>query len=144
MMQNRSFEWKRETNPFWLMSAVFLNLNPVQKVVDFVRLCCRVLLLGQLLSPAKQPVPQPERQKPSKRPNYIKGTHCLMKSEADNDKPLLTLFANYCRLDNNSPAEIYLPRHVCGHLVPIESRLAASSKLITDGSMLCRNITCYV
>lgn len=54
MMQNRSFEWKRSEILLAGISSV-LEFESCPEIVDFARLCCRVLLLGQLRSPPKQP-----------------------------------------------------------------------------------------
>lgn len=87
MMQNRSFEWKRSEILLADVSSV-LEFESRPQIVDFARLCCRVLLLGQLRSTPEQPGSRiPGRaSKPSKRPNYLKGTHCWMRCAADNDK----------------------------------------------------------
>lgn len=86
MMQNRSFEWKGRQILLAGVSSV-LEFESCPEVVDFARLCCCVLLLGQWLLPLKQSAAQIRARaskKPFKRPNYMKGTHRLVKSNGGN------------------------------------------------------------
>ena len=88
MMQNRSFEWRGSEILLADVSSV-LEFESRPEVVDFARLCCGVLLLlGQLRSAPKQPGSRmPDgASKPSKWPNYFKGTHCSMLRAAHNDR----------------------------------------------------------